>query len=263
MPVSKGPDCVGDEMELFHKGQLRSGKSRKPVTSEKQAKAIALSVCGKSKYAEMIESLGFSEEAALAYAELYDFISAKDAEADAADGPLGDIDSTPGKQKGNSGRQKQAPQGEVSTFPTLPNQTDNPYSEGPMVRSRKGSCPTGTRAVGGGWCRNPKPGKRQYFEIEKGKSCPPGSRTAGKGRCRVDFSEFADGGKEAIKDTPCPPKKTSAEKQEAKAQSGTQPTTPTTPKPASSEPVKPLTGEDLEKRRLAKERSERCAKQGN
>jgi hypothetical protein len=230
MPVSKGPDCVGDEMALFHKGQLHSGKSKKPVKSEKQAKAIALSVCGKSKYAEMIESLGFSEEAAAAYAEVYDYISAKDAENDAAEGPLGDIDSTPGKQKGDSGRRKQAPQGEVSSFPTLPNQTDNPYAEGPMVRARNRSCPVGTRAVGNGWCKNTKPGKRQYFEIEKGKGCPPGSRPAGKGRCRVDFSEFIEvtaastsTGSSGGSSTACPEPKSDAQKQ---ADKGTQPNKP-------------------------------------
>ena len=78
----------------------------------------------------------------------------------------------------------------------------------------------------------------------------------------MDFSEFADMGKEAIQNTPCPPKKTPAEKQAEKAQQGTQPTNPTPPQGNTAEPVKPLAAEDLEKRRLAKERAERCAKQG-
>lgn len=228
MPVSKGPNCVGDEMELFNKGQLHSGKNGKVVTDKKQAKAIALSACGKSKYAEMIEGLGFSEGAAQAFAEMYDFISAKGAAAAAADGPLGDIDSTPGKQKGNSGRQKQAPQGKVSDFPTLPKQAagSEDYSDGPMIRSKNRSCPPGTRAVGGGWCRNTKPGKRQYFEIEKGKGCPPGSKPAGKGRCRVDFAEAS--GNSGTQSTACPEPKSDAEKQAEKAKKGTQPTTPQT-----------------------------------
>jgi len=51
-------------MELFHKGQLHSGKSGKVVTDPKQARAIALSACGESRYAEVLSSLGFSEEAA-------------------------------------------------------------------------------------------------------------------------------------------------------------------------------------------------------
>lgn len=55
---------MGREMELFHKGQLHSGKSGKVVTDPKQARAIALSACGESRYAEVLSSLGFSEEAA-------------------------------------------------------------------------------------------------------------------------------------------------------------------------------------------------------
>ena len=62
MPVQKGPGCVGREMELFHKGQLHSGKSKKVVTDPKQARAIALSACGESKYAEFLQGLGYSPE---------------------------------------------------------------------------------------------------------------------------------------------------------------------------------------------------------
>ena len=43
MPVRKGPNCVGDELRRFKKGELHSGKSGKVVTDPKQAKAIALS----------------------------------------------------------------------------------------------------------------------------------------------------------------------------------------------------------------------------
>lgn len=64
MPVQKGPNCVENEMRLFHKGEMRSGSSRKPVTNEKQARAIALSVCGESKYAEVLQSIGYSEKVA-------------------------------------------------------------------------------------------------------------------------------------------------------------------------------------------------------
>lgn len=214
----------------------------------------------KSPRSEQIQSLGFNEEAAQAFAEMYDFISAKDAEAAAEDGPIGDIQSTPGKQKGNSGRQKQKPQEMASTFPTLPNQTDNPYGEGPMIKARGRSCPTGTRSVGGGYCRNTKPGKRQYFEIEKGKSCPPGSKSAGRGRCRVDFAEYpgstgAENAKKAIQNTPCPAKKkkdpTAPKKEVAKP---TQPTQPT-------QPEKPKTPEQQMLRDTAKKKAEQCAKQ--
>lgn len=51
-------------MKRFHRGDLHSGKSGKVVTDPKQAKAIALSVCGQSKYAEVLQSLGYSEETA-------------------------------------------------------------------------------------------------------------------------------------------------------------------------------------------------------
>jgi hypothetical protein len=74
MPVQKGPGCVGREMELFHKGQLHSGKSGKVVTDPKQAKAIALSACGESKYSEVLQSMGFpadvSEEVVAMFAEV-------------------------------------------------------------------------------------------------------------------------------------------------------------------------------------------------
>jgi hypothetical protein len=58
-------------MELFHKGQLHSGKSGKVVTDPKQAKAIALSACGESRYAEVLSSLGFSEETASLVVEMF------------------------------------------------------------------------------------------------------------------------------------------------------------------------------------------------
>ena len=61
-------------MELFHKGQLHSGKSGKVVTNPKQARAIALSACGESKYSEVLQSMGFpadvSEEVVAMFAEI-------------------------------------------------------------------------------------------------------------------------------------------------------------------------------------------------
>jgi len=71
MPVHKGPDCVGEEMSRFHRGQLHSGKSGKVVTNSKQAKAIALSACGESRYAEVLSSLGYSEETASLVVEMF------------------------------------------------------------------------------------------------------------------------------------------------------------------------------------------------
>jgi organic hydroperoxide reductase OsmC/OhrA len=71
MPVNKGPDCVGEEMGRFKKGELHSGKGGKVVTNPKQAKAISLSACGESKYAEMLQSIGYSEETAKEVAALF------------------------------------------------------------------------------------------------------------------------------------------------------------------------------------------------
>lgn len=70
MPVHKGPDCVGEEMSRFKKGEMHSGKSGKVVTDRKQAQAIALSACGQSKYAESLKSMGYSEEVAEQVAEM-------------------------------------------------------------------------------------------------------------------------------------------------------------------------------------------------
>ena len=70
MPVHKGPDCVGEEMSRFKKGEMHAGKSGKVVTDRKQAQAIALSACGQSKYAESLKSMGYSEEVAEQVAEM-------------------------------------------------------------------------------------------------------------------------------------------------------------------------------------------------
>lgn len=240
-------DKMGKVMHEFKRGQLHSGtgkKGKKGPTVKSRAQAIAI-------------GLSYSEDAALAYAELVDFISAKAAKDDADEGYLGDIDSTPGKQK-PSNKTKQDSQGSVATFPTLPKQApgDNNYAEGPMIKkSKKGGCPPGTKAVGAGYCKNPNPGSRQYFEIEKGKSCPPGSRTAGKGRCRVDFAERAgstESAIQAVNNSPCGEKK--PEKQEAKPVVPAPPTQPT-------QPELPPTPEKQELKDAAKKKAERCAKQ--
>lgn len=221
--VDAHKDKMGKVMHEFKRGQLRSGtgrKGKKGKVVKNRDQAIAI---GMSYHAEQLMAMGYSEEAAVAVAS---FIESQKAEEDAAEGPTGDIDSTPGKQVGNSGRQKQKPQEMASTFPTLPKQAagSEDFDEGPMIKAKGRKCPPGTRPVGGGFCRNPRPGKRQYFEIEKGKSCPPGSRSAGKGRCQVNFAEAAAAA--GTQSTACPPPKSDAEKQAAKAQRGTQPTKP-------------------------------------
>lgn len=71
MPVRKGKGCVDTEMKRFGRGELHSGKSTKKVTNPEQAKAIALSVCGENRYAEVLSSLGFSDEAASTIVEMF------------------------------------------------------------------------------------------------------------------------------------------------------------------------------------------------
>lgn len=76
MPVNpSSKTCVGDEMRRFKSGELHSGVGKKGkkgavVTDKKQAVAIALRACGKSKYAEKLQSMGYSEETANKTADL-------------------------------------------------------------------------------------------------------------------------------------------------------------------------------------------------
>jgi len=71
MPVHKGPGCVEEEMSRFGRGELHSGKSGKIVTDPKQAKAIALSACGQSKYSETLQSIGYPAEVANLVTEMF------------------------------------------------------------------------------------------------------------------------------------------------------------------------------------------------
>ena len=303
MPVSKGKNCVADEMHQWkhtglHSGRGKGGTEGKLVPypeGQKQAVAIALNVCGQGKgkkgkgktsdHAEALQALGFSEEAALlvaSFAEGFNaplglavasgmvqtagFIESEEAAKITAQNSYeGDVDHTPGKQKPQKDRvAKQDDQGSIATFPTVP------HSEGPMVAANKGKCPTGTRSVGGGFCKNPKAGNRQYFEIEKGKSCPPGSRGAGKGRCRVDFAEpvanatnpAAPAATDKPKALDCPPKKSEAEKQAEKAERGTQDTTTPDPQQPKEppQPKEPKTAKELAEAEERKREREACKK---
>lgn len=58
-------------MRRFKKGQLHSGENGPVVKDRKHALAIALSACGKSKYAEVLQGLGFSEDASTQVADLF------------------------------------------------------------------------------------------------------------------------------------------------------------------------------------------------
>lgn len=142
MPVQKGPGCVGREMELFSKGQLHSGKSGKVVTDPKQAKAIALSACGESKYSEVLQSMGFpadvSEEVVAMFAEV-DW--AKQFRTGIGPGPQKSDNYKTGKKegvsptkaeigkvgpKGDMGKQKVNTESEMLSGPALPKGPGNP-----------------------------------------------------------------------------------------------------------------------------------------
>ena len=71
MPVNKGPDCVGEEMSRFKSGDMHSGQNGKVVTNPKQAQAIAISACGDSKYAEILQSMGYTGETAKEVAAMF------------------------------------------------------------------------------------------------------------------------------------------------------------------------------------------------
>lgn len=49
MPIPKGPNCFGDVMGEFKRGELHSGKDGPTVKNRKQAKAIASSMCNNSE----------------------------------------------------------------------------------------------------------------------------------------------------------------------------------------------------------------------
>lgn len=125
-------------MELFNKGQLHSGKSGKVVTDPKQAKAIALSACGESRYAEVLSSLGFSEEAASFVAQTFSEIDwAKQFRTGKGPGPekkenydtdiahsKGPAQWKAGKGKGNMGKMKE--ESGMIAGPALPKGPANP-----------------------------------------------------------------------------------------------------------------------------------------
>ena len=143
MPVNpRSKSCVGDEMRRFQSGALHSGRNGKVVKDKKQALAIALSACGKSKYAESLQSLGYSERVAETVAEMLEYVqidwgrqfdTGKTAggvtppgniKAPSPSLPGMDIDSRPGIQSGGQGKKKE--DSETITAAVMPAQ--NPQS---------------------------------------------------------------------------------------------------------------------------------------
>jgi hypothetical protein len=142
MPVQKGPNCVGDEMRRFEKGQLHSGKGGKVVTNPEQAKAIALSACGQSKYSEVLQSMGFSAEVSEEIVAMFAEVDwAKQFRTGKGPGPerednyktgkaqgISPTDARIGKTgiKGDMGRQKVNTESEMLSGPALPKGPGNP-----------------------------------------------------------------------------------------------------------------------------------------
>jgi hypothetical protein len=134
-------------MQRFHKGELHSGESKKVVTDPQQAKAIALAVCGQSKYAETLISLGYSEKAASEVVSIFAELDwQKQFETGKGPGPekkanyksptwfhrnsggmaSWDIESQAGKQPGDEGKQKVNTDSEMLSGVALPKGPGNP-----------------------------------------------------------------------------------------------------------------------------------------
>lgn len=150
MPVnSKSETCFEDEMRLFKAGKLHSGRGKggvkgPVVTSERQAKAIALSACNPPGYSEFLLGLGFSEEQAKKVARMLpdwdnqfennDTLSSLPRENKTTIAPSLpglDIDNRPGKQRGDMGKQKEIPSQAIQGPAVMPS---NPH-QGPRSRS--------------------------------------------------------------------------------------------------------------------------------
>jgi hypothetical protein len=107
------------------------------VKSRAQAIAIGIS---ESKHVEQLMAMGYSEEAARTVAS---FIESQKLGDYASEGPLSDVDSTPGKQKGDSGRKREPDQGSVAMFPTSKKQPSAPGLNKDYTEANTGStaCP--------------------------------------------------------------------------------------------------------------------------
>lgn len=155
MPVNpESKNCIRDEMRRFKAGKLHSGagkgNSKGPVVKNpKQALAISLSACGKSKFSESLESLGFSQESVEKVSSLLEdsgwdkqFESGSTGSKTPKKGKLVkanglstmDVDSRPGKQKGDQGKLKE---NNSMALPPVATPSRNPQS-GPRSLKLKG-----------------------------------------------------------------------------------------------------------------------------
>lgn len=150
MPIDPNSDtCFEDEMSLFKAGKMHSGvgkagKKGPVVKSERQAKAIASSVCNHKEYGDFLVGLGFSEEQVKKVARMLpdwknqfennDTLSNLDRENKTTIAPSLpglDIDNRPGKQKGDMGKHKDSSSQAIQGPAVMPS---NPH-QGPRSRS--------------------------------------------------------------------------------------------------------------------------------
>lgn len=133
MPVKgKGKECVHEEMRRWKAGKLHSGTGKKGkdgpvVKDQKQAIAIALSVCGKSDHSErdlenIFREAGFSKKSSKEAAkmlfkqpdwgsqfrtgETHAQLPRESVTTIAPSFPGFDADNRPGRQKGDQGKQR-------------------------------------------------------------------------------------------------------------------------------------------------------------
>ena len=152
MPVSKGKDCVSQELHRWKHTALHSGTGKRGQEGKKipypggkdQALAVALSVCGKSKYAETLMSMGYSEEVAEQVVELFSEIDwGKQFRTGEGPGPekrenyetglstkkgRGNLLISGTGAKGNMGKLKVNNDAEMLSGPALPKGPGNPQS---------------------------------------------------------------------------------------------------------------------------------------
>lgn len=177
-------------MARFKRGELKSGKSGKPVTDKKQAMAIALSACGESKYSENLQSMGYSADVADAVSHMFAEI---DWEKNFRTGKTPDVTQTTKVKAaksladGISGKRKET--AEMISGPALPKGPGNP--QGGSSRDV-----TGLRMFQEGEC----PGKRKKPDATRTteeKKADQQRRAASTGKNNVSTSVRSEAAKKA------------------------------------------------------------------